>query len=216
MSQSVTVLPDSPIEGLETLFITANRNALPVLDGGGSLVGIVSLTDVHRALESGDEVSELSVRDIMASKLVTAYPDESLNTVLKRMAPRDLSRLPVISRDDPDKLLGVVRRNDVVRAYNLGLARRDRETTEAPAGIRRTPHVDFIEVELAGDSHCVGRTVAEIGSELPEDSLLISIQRTDGTVVFPHGHTVLRSGDRIVAYARKEHLQDLQHCLESV
>jgi CIC family chloride channel protein len=216
MSQSMTVLPDSPVEGLESLFITADRNALPVVDGDDRLVGIVSLTDVYRALESGEEVGERAVRDIMTSTLVTAYPDESLNTVLKRMAPRDLSRLPVVSRDDPGRLLGLVRRNDVVRAYNLGLARRDRETTEVPAAIRRTPHVDFVEVELTGDSRCVGRTVAEISSGLPEDSLLVSIQRTDGTVVFPHGYTVLSAGDRIVAYARKERLQDLRRCLESV
>ena len=48
------------------------------------------------------------------------------NTVLRRMGPRDISRLPVVSRDDPRRLLGVIRRNDLVRAYNLALVRRRR------------------------------------------------------------------------------------------
>jgi CIC family chloride channel protein len=149
----------------------------------------------------------------MTGTLVTAYPDESLNVVLQRMAPRDLSRLPVVSRDHPDKLLGVIRRNDVVRAYNLGLTRRGRDVLEIPAGIRRAGHVDSIEVELTGSSRCVGRSVAEISTELPKDALLVSIRRADGDVVFPRGHTVLREGDRIVAYVRKGRLEDLRRCL---
>jgi len=213
MSQTVTVLPETPLEGLDGFFLKANRNAFPVVDDGGALVGIVSLTDVRRALESRGDVGDLSVRDIMAKTLVTAYPDESLDAVLQRMAPRDLSRLPVVSRDDPDRLLGVIRRNDVVRAYNLGLARRGRDALEVPSGIRRAGQVDFIEVDLTGTSHCIGRSVAQISTELPKDSLLVSIRRADGEVVFPHGDTVLQAGDRIVAYARKDRLEDLRRSL---
>jgi len=213
MSQTVTVLPETPLEGLEGFFLKANRNAFPVLKADGRLVGIVSLSDVRRALESGDDPAGLKVGDVMSERLVTAYPDESLNAVLQRMAPRDLSRLPVVSRDQPDRLLGVLRRNDVVRAYDLGLARRGRDRLPVPPEIQRAGNVDFIEVDLTGDSRCVGRTVAQISSELPEDSLLVSIRRADGSVVFPHGDTLLHEGDRIVAYASKERLGDLRRCL---
>jgi CIC family chloride channel protein len=213
MSQTVTVLPETPLEGLDGFFLKANRNAFPVVDDGGRLVGIVSLSDVGRALESHDEVSGLGVRDVMSERLVTAFPDESLNVLLQRMAPRDLSRLPVVSRDHPDRLLGVVRRNDVVRAYDLGLARRGRDQMEMPEEIQRAGNVEFIEVVLTHASSCVGRTVAQISSKLPEDSLLVSIRRADGNVVFPHGDTVLQTGDCIVAYARKDRLGDLRRCL---
>jgi len=213
MSQTPTVLPETPLEGLDEFFLKANRNAFPVVDEGGRLVGIVSLTDVRRALESRDDVRDLAVRDIMSETLVTAHPDESLNAVLQRMAPRDLSRLPVVSRDHPDQLLGVVRRNDLVRAYDLGLARRGRDALEIPEGIRNAGQVAFIEVDVTRASYCVGRSVAEISSELPKDSLLVSIRRAGGEVVFPHGDTVLQEGDRIVAYAREDRLDDLRRCL---
>jgi len=213
MSQTVTVLPETPLDGLDGFFLKANRNAFPVVDDGGRLVGIVSLSDVRRALESHDEVSDLGVRDVMSERLVTAFPDESLNVLLQRMAPRDLSRLPVVSRDHPDRLLGVVRRNDVVRAYDLGLARRGRDEMEMPEEIQRAGNVEFIEVVLTHASSCVGRTVAQISSKLPEDSLLVSIRRADGDVVFPHGDTVLQTGDCIVAYARRDRLDDLRRCL---
>jgi CIC family chloride channel protein len=213
MSQTVTVLPETRLEGLEEQFLKANRNALPVVDGGGRLVGMVSLTDLRRGAALRDNVGAPCVRDIMTESPVTAYPDDSLNTVLRRMAPRDLSRLPVVPREEPQRLLGVVRRNDVVRAYDLGLARRGRASPEILAGIRREGGVDFIEVDLTRTSPSVGRSVAEISSELPDESLLVSIRRADGRVVFPHGGTVLREGDRIVAYAEKDLLDDLRRCL---
>jgi Trk K+ transport system NAD-binding subunit len=70
-------------------------------------------------------------------------------------------------------------------------------------------------VDLTGASHCIGRSVAEIGSELPKDSLLVSIHRADGSVVFPRGDTVLQEGDRIVVYARKNRLEELRRSLGS-
>ena len=152
MSQTETVHPDAPVEGLQESFLKANRNAFPVVDEGRRLAGIVSLNDVRRKLESRDDVHGIVVRDIMTENLITAFPDENLNAVLQRMAPRDLSRLPVVSRSHPDRLLGVVRRNDVVRAYDLGLARRGREVVEIPEGVRSDARVDFIEVVLTSRS----------------------------------------------------------------
>lgn len=215
MSQTMTVLPETPLEGMDRFFLKANRNACPVVDANGRLVGIVSLTDVRRALDSRDDVRNVVVGDIMTSKLVTAYPDESLNAVLQRMAPQDLSRLPVVSREDPSRLVGVIRRNDVVRAYDLGLARREREALEIPAGIREDSQIESIEVTLGRHSRCVGRSVSEISAEMPNDSLLVSIRRADGSVIFPHGDTMLRQGDRIVAYARRDRLEQLKRCLDA-
>jgi CIC family chloride channel protein len=119
-----TVTPSTPLKEVSRLFRETDRQAFPVLDEQGSLCAIVSLTDLTHAKDLPDDAV---VDAVMTRQLVTAYPDETLDAVLRKMGPRDLSRLPVVSRDDPRRLLGVVRRNDVVRAYNLALARRRRE-----------------------------------------------------------------------------------------
>jgi CIC family chloride channel protein len=211
MSQTVTLPPETPLGGLDEFFIKSNRNAFPVVDDDRHLVGIISLTDVRRALESGD-ISRMTVADAMTSELVTAFPNEGLDTVLRRMAPRDLSRLPVVTREDPKKLAGVIRRNDVVRAYNLGVARRGRAPLGIPAEMSNSNQVGFIELVLPVDSPCIGRSVAEFSSTLPDDSLLVSIRRADGNVVFPKGKTLFQPGDCIVAYSRKEQLDALKRC----
>jgi CBS-domain-containing membrane protein len=126
MSESITVRPETPLEGLDAFFLKANRNAVTVVDDHERLVGIVSLTDLRRAQDSRDDLQGVCVRDVMTSSLVTAFPDESLNAVLQRMAPRDLSRLPVVARDTNWVWPAVVAMN---RRFPIGRARAGTSTS---------------------------------------------------------------------------------------
>ena len=110
------------LDELTKTFLRTNRHAFVVLDDDKRLIGIVSLSDLRRVDEE-QRAAGLSVGEIMTRSLITAFPDETLDVVLRRMGPGDLSRLPVVVRDDPTRLLGVLRRNDLVRAYSLALSR---------------------------------------------------------------------------------------------
>jgi len=208
MRDSATVAPATPLEDLTELFLRTNQHAFPVVDEQNRLSGVVSLTDLRNA-GPGQELGSRQVDDLMTRSLVTAYPDETLDLVLPRMGPRDLSRLPVVARDDPRRLVGVIRRNDVVRAYNLALTRRTREAMHLPMDLRGQVTADFVEIELPRDAAVVGHTVSELSRYLPDESLLISIRRGDGEVVFPHGGTVFRNGDRILAYATRDRADEV-------
>ncbi|MEJ2265783.1 MAG: CBS domain-containing protein [Anaerolineales bacterium] len=84
------------------------------------------MADYRRSVANGHEQPEkLTVKDISTRDVVVAYPDETVGTILRKMAPRDLSRVPVVARDNPHRLLGVIRRNDIVRAHEIGAMRRD-------------------------------------------------------------------------------------------
>jgi CIC family chloride channel protein len=209
--EPATVLPTTPLRELTRLFLNTNRHAFPVVDERSRLVGIVSLTDLRKAEDA--DLDTKHVGDLMTRTLVTVSPEDSLDTALLRMGPKDLSRLPVVSRDDPERLLGVIRRNDLVRAYNLALTRRRHPAVDASASLRRAERVEFIEIDLPDDSPCLGKTVAEVSSDLPSESLLVSIRRRDGETVFPHGDTAFRTGDRVTAYARRGNRDALRRSL---
>ena len=117
--QVVTMHPGNSLEELVKVFLRTNRVAFAVLDDDKRLVGIASLSDLRRVPE--EQRAGMCVGDIMTRSLITAFPDETLDVALRRMGPGDLSRLPVVVRDDPGRLVGVLRRNDLVRAYNLAL-----------------------------------------------------------------------------------------------
>jgi CIC family chloride channel protein len=57
-------------------------------------------------------------RDIATRGVITVYPDDSLFTAFERIAAKDYSTLPVVSRENPNRLLGVVTRRDILGAYN--------------------------------------------------------------------------------------------------
>jgi CIC family chloride channel protein len=95
----------------------SSRHAgFPVLDQKGKLCGIVTLEDVREKVKYGE--LDKMIGDIASHDLIVAYPDESLNTVLERLAMQDIGRLPVVSRFDDTELLGMITRSDVVNSYN--------------------------------------------------------------------------------------------------
>ncbi|MEW6717251.1 MAG: chloride channel protein [Chloroflexota bacterium] len=125
-SNPITVKPELKVSALPDLFIQTNMHGFPVVDDEGKLWGIVTISDYRKAMKkNGMTAKERTIKDIATHALVTAYPDENVSVVLKRMAPRDLSRIPVVSRQDKRHLIGILRRNDIVRAYDIGTLRRE-------------------------------------------------------------------------------------------
>ena len=47
---------------------------------------------------------------------VTAYSDERLTTVVQRMASSGFTKLPVVRREDPTKVLGIISISDLLKA----------------------------------------------------------------------------------------------------
>lgn len=91
-------------------------NALLVVDAEGQLVGIVTRAD----LASRGDVEQnraLMVGDVMVRNLVTARPGESLRVAIHRMSALGLRQLPVVDGDLPAKSLGLLRRSDILAAY---------------------------------------------------------------------------------------------------
>ena len=69
------------------------------------------------------ESRNLAVADIATTNLITAYPDESLHDVLHKLGASEVGRIPVVDRNEPAKLIGVIRRYDFVRAYTRAQSR---------------------------------------------------------------------------------------------
>ncbi len=196
----VTVPPTMPLKELADMFVQAHGHGFPVVDEQGNLVGIVSLTDYQEAAKRKD-ADRLTVGDIMTRDLIVAYPDETLWEALRKLGLRDVSRLPVVSRQNPRQLLGLIRRRDIIRAYNLAIARRG-EIAQRLQELRvGEGDAEYIRVDLPADAWAVGKRVREL--HLPEDCVLVSVRR-GRRIIIPHGDTVLQPGDRITIFTTRE------------
>jgi CIC family chloride channel protein len=215
MTQTVETVPkDMTIVELADVITHSHRNGFGVLDEQGKLFGIVTLSDLERALIDKQPGKTL-VADIATTwpHLKVSFPDETIGDALSHMGTKGLGRLPVVSREDPYHLLGILWRSDIIRAYNLVLTRRAgiQNSTRQIEHQHQEP-TEFVDIHLSPTDKVIGKTVAEIAQNIPKDCVLVSIQR-DGRVIIPHGDTSFQPGDRITAFVRVQESDKLYQCL---
>jgi len=116
----ITVTPETPVRDIAHMFDETKHHGFPVVDEQGKLHGCVALEDVHRA---GPEGLDQPVDEIATHDLVIAFPDESINDGLRKLGLRDVGRIPVVSREDHTRLLGLLTRKNIISAYNQALMR---------------------------------------------------------------------------------------------
>jgi chloride channel protein, CIC family len=109
------VLPSITLPELMEKFHETGHHGFPVTEEDGSLYGMVTLEDVEKAVPRKDP--PLTAADIATRSPIVAYPDQSVKQALAQLGGRDVGRIPVVDRQSPKRLLGVLRRRDVVTAY---------------------------------------------------------------------------------------------------
>jgi CIC family chloride channel protein len=116
MTRNFPTIPlKMPITELAEMLEETGHHGFPIVDEDGSFCGVVTLEDIEHTPTRDDP--NLTVEDIAMRSPLTAYPDQTIYEVLARFGGRDVGRIPVVDRQDNKKLLGVLRRHDIIRAY---------------------------------------------------------------------------------------------------
>jgi CIC family chloride channel protein len=201
----VTINRQNSLAELYQQFQETNLLGFPVLDEHGKLWGIVTLQDMEKSLsQSAVNLRGLHVEDVAVKDPTTVYPDEAIWSAIQKMAPRDLARLPVVSRDGSGTLLGLISRSDILRAYDVGIVRKQRgQLLEQQTRLRREKFNGFLEFRLRAGDYAVGRVLQEL--TLPPSVNVISVER-NGVIVIPRGSTDFKVGDIITLFGSKDDL----------
>ena len=209
-----TINMDATLPELSDLFADTHRHGFPIIDELGKLSGIVTITDLDRAVldELPRRTTAIEI-GIPRSRLIVATPSESVGEVLARMGTRGLGHMPVVAEEDPDQLLGMVRRRDIIQAYHLALSRRaEIQHRTKRMRVRNIDGTEFIEVRLQADDPSVGSTVQTIAAIMPTECILVSIRR-QGRVLIPHGDAVFEAGDIVTAFVTTADVAHVQAAL---
>jgi CIC family chloride channel protein len=113
-----TIPEGTHFEEILRLVVGSNQQDFPVVDSDGNLTGVLSITDLRAAMANRDLHGLLVAKDMAIESVLTVTVDDSLNTALRLMAVADLRELPVVGKDDPRKVISVVSRKDITRAYH--------------------------------------------------------------------------------------------------
>jgi len=211
-----TVSQDLTIKGFSEVLGSRKRRRFPILDSSGRLVGIVTASDLERAVQA-DAPADATVMEIGKSgpDLVVAHPEESIGEVMVKMSGSGLGRLPVVSRSDSRALLGMIAREDILRAYQIALARRSEVTHRIKrAEMNETEGTEFVEVQISDGDPCAGKTIQAIASSLPDECILVSINR-NGKTIIPHGGNTLLAGDVLTVFATTSAIRPMMECLKA-
>jgi CBS domain-containing protein len=98
----VVVSPETPITDAAALMEFHRISGLPVVDGFGEVVGVISETDLVHAWTSKDlweRRTELPVSALMSQPAVTISPDMDLTEAAKVLEWRQIHRLVVVDQD---------------------------------------------------------------------------------------------------------------------
>ena len=123
----VAVRSDASYREMANALRTNRVSGLPVVDAEGTVVGVVSQTDLLTKASMDRRpgwlprrkhvaTAELTAADLMTRPAVTTSPDELVPSVARLMSARRLRRVPVI--DSQGRLVGIVCRSDVLSVFS--------------------------------------------------------------------------------------------------
>lgn len=126
-----TIDKNMPYKQVARLLAENDLSAVPVLSGGGRVLGMVSEADVLRREERAfsrlsaglprrthrerEQAGALTAAGLMTSPAITIHPDAPLGAAARLMNAHHVTRLPVVSPSG--KLIGVVSRRDLLRVF---------------------------------------------------------------------------------------------------
>jgi Zn-dependent protease/CBS domain-containing protein len=118
MSSDVhTVSGSMTLGSLQDLMFREKHRGYPVVDDG-ALQGIVTLADLQKIAD--EKRGSVEVGAVMTRKLYLIGPEEEASAAMRMMNETGVRRLPVM---DAGRLVGIVSREDLVRAIELSSGR---------------------------------------------------------------------------------------------
>jgi H+/Cl- antiporter ClcA/CBS domain-containing protein len=101
----------------------ASHQGFPIVDDAGQLVGVLTRRDI---LVPGIETMR-TLAELIQRPPVVVFEDNTLRDAADQMVLEQVGRVPVVRRDDPRRVIGILSRSDLLAAH----APRLREAREA-------------------------------------------------------------------------------------
>ncbi|MDY7227830.1 chloride channel protein [Hyalangium rubrum] len=134
----VTLLGEESLETVRAWLASGvpgtSHQGFPVLDANGGLVGVVTRRDLLDGAEPGGR----RVRELIRRPPAVAFEDSTLREAADHMVREGVGRLPVVRRDAPERVVGILTRSDLLAAHQRRLDAAHRRE-QGIGGAKRPP-----------------------------------------------------------------------------
>lgn len=128
-AQVVTLTTTQTVEDVRRWFVKESRETqhqgYPIVNESGHLVGVLTRRDIL----SSETPSTSPLKDLIRQPPRFVYEDCAARQAADHMINHDIGRLPVVTRDLPPRMVGIVTRSDILSGYRK---RMDESTAESP------------------------------------------------------------------------------------
>jgi CBS domain-containing protein len=193
-----TVTPATPLKEAAVVLARRGISGLPVVDADGLVVGVLSEADVivkqrgpreqHGGLfawlvEQPDptlpaKLEATTAGEAMTSPAVTISPQRPVREAAARMLDADVNRLPVV--DEEGRLVGIVSRGDLVRAFTRSDEEIRREIESDV--LRRTLWIDDPSAIRVSVENGVVKLEGSVATQTDAELLPRFVQQVPGVV----------------------------------
>jgi CIC family chloride channel protein len=117
--RKVETIPEGMrFEEIMEFIVHSDQSNFPVVDGAGRLKGILSLTDMRRVMLEREIHQLVVARDLATVNVLTVTQEDNLSTALKKMTEAEIRELPVVSKEDSQRVISMLSRKDIIRTYH--------------------------------------------------------------------------------------------------
>jgi len=127
-SEFETMPASTPLAKILEIVDASRGTTFMITDKAGKFQGVLSFEDLLGILTEHTLDYLVIARDIASYDYITVYPDEDLDEAEKKMSAKGCKLLPVVNKNDPSIIHGVLRREDLVHYYNKKLIESFKET----------------------------------------------------------------------------------------
>jgi CIC family chloride channel protein len=123
-SQVETIQEDTTLPEIIQKAEVSTSPFLLVLDQQGELSGILTMADLRQELRVARTISgSLTAAKLMTRQTLSITPEDTLDTALELFEEKNLTCLPVVQPPDRKKVVGLLKHEDLLRAYKQRLLR---------------------------------------------------------------------------------------------
>lgn len=189
--------------------ISGKEFDFPVLTEDGRILGIISLNDIKDYLFEKDSLQNLLIAgDIANTNFDTITPDDNCGTAMEKLRYSRYEGLPVIEKKGSDKIIGFIRRNEILDAYHKAIERKEITSSLASSISMKgnEPQVHFMEGysinEVAPPKSFIGKSIRDLNirAKYGVDVLSIKTKEKRGEKIkaIPNPDYIIKEGDTLV------------------
>ena len=202
---------DLPLVELVSTFTNTHFHALPVVKDETKLIGVITIKELDQ-FRKKNSLELKTIADILTNNNpATILPYQPVWMALRHLEDQGEGCVPVISESNENTLLGVLRRIDIIRAYNKAVSQRSQhQHHDEILNIRKLNRTGLTEITLHPNSPIVGKRVKEL--RMGEDTLMVSLRRK-GKLRIVRGETILHANDQVTIFSEKPKAEFLEKYL---